>query len=79
MYRKASPVSLLLSRGPLLGASTVVIVTPTAGVPIPEGNWYPVVVEVVDLVPGSIPERVQYANMEDWRMDTKPFINVPCV
>ena len=41
----------------------------TAGVPIPEGNWYPVVVEVVDLVPGSIPERVQYANMEDWRMD----------
>ena len=42
---------------------------PTAGVPIPEGNWYPVVVEVVDLVPGSIPERVQYANMEDWRMD----------
>ena len=40
---------------------------PTAGVPIPEGNWwYPVVVEVV--VP-SIPERVQYANMEDWRMD----------
>ena len=40
---------------------------PTAGVPIPEGNWYPVVVEVVDLVPGS--ERVQYANMEDWRMD----------
>ena len=26
------------------------------------------VVEVVDLVPGSIPERVQYANMDDWRM-----------
>ena len=42
---------------------------PTAGVPIPERNWYPVVVEVVDLVPGSVPERVQYANMEDWRMD----------
>ena len=42
---------------------------PTASVPIPEGNWYPVVVEVVDLVPGSIPERVQHANMEDWRMD----------
>ena len=42
---------------------------PIAGVPIPEGNWHPVVVEVVDLVPGSIPERVQYANMEDWRMD----------
>ena len=41
----------------------------TAGVPIPEGNWYPVEVEVVDLVPASIPERVQYANMEDWRMD----------
>ena len=36
---------------------------PTAGVPIPEGNWYPVVVEeVVDLAPGSNPERVQYAN-----------------
>ena len=32
-------------------------------------NWYPVVVEVVDLVPGSIPERVQHANMEDWKMD----------
>ena len=44
-------------------------VRPTAGVPIPEGNWYPAVVEVVDLVPGSIPERVQYANMEVWRMD----------
>ena len=42
---------------------------PTAGVPIPEGNWYPVVVEVVELVPGSISERVQFANMEDWRMD----------
>ena len=42
---------------------------PTPRVPIPEGNWYPAVVEVVDLVPGSIPERVQYANMEDWRMD----------
>ena len=27
------------------------------------------VVEVVDLVPGSIPERVQYANVDDWRMD----------
>ena len=67
---------------------------PTAGVPIPEGNWYPVVVEVVDLVPESIPERVQYANMEDWRMDcpwwlvltvipvkrsASLFINVPCV
>ena len=26
-------------------------------------------VEVVDLVPQSIPQRVQYANMEDWRMD----------
>ena len=26
-------------------------------------------VPVVDLVPGSIPERVQYANMEDGRMD----------
>ena len=39
------------------------------GVPIPEGNWYPVVVEVVYAVPGSIPERVQYANMDDWRMD----------
>ena len=44
-------------------------VRPTAGVPIPEGNWYPVVVEVVYSVPGSIPERVQYANMDDWRMD----------
>ena len=42
---------------------------PTAGVPIPERNWNPVVVEVVDLVPGSIPERVQYASMEDWRLD----------
>ena len=39
-------------------------------VPIPEGDWYLVVVEVVDLVPASIPEkRVQYANMDDWRMD----------
>ena len=28
-----------------------------------EGNWYPVVVEVVDLVSGSSPERVQYANL----------------
>ena len=37
---------------------------PAAGVPITEENWYPVVVEVVDLVPGSIPERAQYANME---------------
>ena len=27
------------------------------------------VVEVFDLVPGSIPERVQYASMGDWRMD----------
>ena len=27
------------------------------------------VVEVVYVVPGSIPERVQYANMDDWRMD----------
>ena len=42
---------------------------PTAGVPIPEGNWYLVVVEVVYVIPGSIPERVQYANMDDWRMD----------
>ena len=42
---------------------------PTAGVPIPGGNWYSVVVEVVDLVPGSIPETFQYANMEDWMMD----------
>ena len=41
----------------------------TAGVPIPEGNWYPVVEEVVYSVPGSIPERVQYAKMDDWRMD----------
>ena len=39
-------------------------VRPTAGVPIPEENWYPVVVEVVYSVPGSIPERVQYANMD---------------
>ena len=38
-------------------------------VPIPEGNWYPVVVEVVVLVPGSIPERIQYATVDDWRMD----------
>ena len=37
--------------------------------PIPEGNWYPVVVEVVYSVPKSIPERVQYANVDDWRMD----------
>ena len=37
--------------------------------PIPDGNWYPVLVEVVDLVRGSIPERVQYANMDYWRMD----------
>ena len=37
---------------------------------IREGNWHAVVVaEVVYLVPGSIPERVQYANMDDWRMD----------
>ena len=43
--------------------------SPLPGVPIPEGNWYPVVVEVVYVVPGSIPERVQYANMDDWRMD----------
>ena len=35
---------------------------------IPEENWYPVA-EVVGLVPGSIPERVQYANMDDWRTD----------
>ena len=35
----------------------------------PEGNWYPVVVEVVVLVPGSIPERIQYATVDDWRMD----------
>ena len=34
-----------------------------------KGTGTPVVVEVVDLVPGSIPERVQYASMEDWRMD----------
>ena len=64
---------------------------PTAGVPIPERNWYPVVVEVVDLVPGSIPERVH--NMPIWRIGgwivpggcytckavCKPFINVPRV
>ena len=46
-------------------------------------NWYPVVVEVADLVPESIPERVQYANMEDWRTvnpvkrSASLFINVP--
>ena len=38
-------------------------------VPIPEGNWYPVVVEVFDLVPGSIPERIEYATVDGWRMD----------
>ena len=42
----------------------------------PTAGWYPVVVEVVDLVPGSIPERVQYANMEDWRMDC-PWLVLP--
>ena len=39
------------------------------GVPILEGNCHLVVVEVVYVVPGSIPERVQHANMDDWRMD----------
>ena len=37
------------------------------------GAWYPsqkgTGTLVVDLVPGSILERVEYANMEDWRMD----------
>ena len=40
---------------------------------------YAVVVEVVDLVPGSIPERVQYANMEDWRMDCLWSLGFGCI
>ena len=51
------------------GCSAVIDKLSVSGVPIPEGNWYPVVVEVVVLVSGSIPERVQHTNMDDWRMD----------
>ena len=35
----------------------------------PRRELVPVVVEVVVLVPGSIPERIQYATVDDWRMD----------
>ena len=57
---------------------------PTAGVPIPEENWYPVVVEVVDLVLDLFRRE---SNMPIWRIGgwIVPggldclYINVPCV
>ena len=45
------------------GTPAPLALRPTAGVPIPEENWHP----VVDLVPGSIPESpiCQYGGLDD--------------